>query len=59
MVTRYYGAFYTFDTSGKLKTGYARDFHYDRRGLVPPYYPSTNLFNADDPSARTLVWKEI
>jgi hypothetical protein len=54
-----YGAFYTFDTNGVLQTGFARDFHYDRRGNTPPYYPTTIQFNADSPSARTLAWKEI
>ena len=59
MVTQYYGAFYTFNSSGVLQTGFARDFHYDKRGLIPPYYPMTNRFNADRPIARTLSWKEI
>lgn len=59
MVSRYYGAFYTFNSNGDLLTGYARDFHYDRRGLVPPFYPTINLFVADQPLARTLVWKEL
>lgn len=59
MVTQYYGAFFTFNSSGTLLTGYARDYHYDRRGLIPPYYPSINRFNADTPIARTLSWKEI
>lgn len=59
MVTQYYGAFFTFYSNGTLKTGYARDFHYDRRGLIPPYYPTINRFNADTPIARTLSWKEI
>ncbi len=54
-----YGPFYTFNTSGVLQTGFARDFHYDRRGNVPPFYPTTVQFNADSPSARTLAWKEI
>ena len=58
-VSQYYGAFFTFNTSGVLQTGYARDWHYDRRGLVPPYYPTTITFDADQPSARTLSWKEI
>ena len=35
-VTNFYGAFYTFNSDGSLKTGFARDFHYDRRGLIPP-----------------------
>ena len=58
-VTTYYGAFFTFDNNGNLQTGYARDFHYDRRGLVPPYYPLTPKMNADVPTARTLSWKEL
>jgi len=59
MVSSYYGGFFTFNTSGVLQTGYARDFHYDRRGLIPPYFPSTNRYTADTPTARTLAWKEI
>lgn len=59
VVASYYGAFFTFYSNGTLKTGYARDFRYDRRGLVPPYYPTTTRFNANIPSARTLAWKEI
>lgn len=59
MVSRYYGAFYTFNSAGVIQTGYARDFQYDRRGIVPPYYPTINLFVADQPLARTLVWKEL
>ena len=59
MVSRYYGAFYTFNSDGDVLSGYTRDFHYDRRGFVPPFYPSVNLFVADQPLARTLVWKEL
>jgi Tfp pilus assembly protein PilX len=58
-VTTYYGPFYTFNSSGILQTGYARDFQYDRRGLVPPYFPTTNRFTSDEPIARTIVWKEM
>jgi hypothetical protein len=58
-VTKYYGAFFTFDNDGILKTGYARDFHYDRRGLVPPYYPTSPKMLPDVPIARTLSWKEM
>jgi Tfp pilus assembly protein PilX len=58
-VTKYYGAFFTFNDDGTLKTGYARDFHYDRRGLVPPYYPLTPRMDPDIPTARTLSWKEM
>ena len=59
MVTQYYGGFFTFNNSGVQQTGYGRDFHYDRRGLIPPCYPTTTRFNADIPSARTIAWKEI
>jgi Tfp pilus assembly protein PilX len=59
MVAEFYGAFYRFNSSGQLLSGYGRDFHYDRRGLIPPYYPTTSLFITDQPSARTVVWKEI
>lgn len=59
MVTSRYGAFGTFYSSGRQRSGYGRDFQYDRRGLVPPYFPTTNRFTADTPSARTLAWKEL
>lgn len=59
MVAQYYGAFFTFNGDGSLRTGYGRDFHYDRRGLIPPYYPTTLRFNANTPVARTMAWKEI
>ncbi len=58
-VAKFYGAFGTFDASGKIVTGYSRNWHYDRRGLIPPYYPTTTRFDADIPSARTMSWKEI
>ncbi len=59
VIQRYYGAFFTFNAGGGVQTGYWRDFHYDRRGLIPPYFPTTNRFVANQPSARTLAWKEI
>jgi len=41
-------------------TGYTRSFHYDRRGLIPPLYPTVpNSLTPDTPSARTIAWKEI
>ena len=58
-VTKYYGAFFTFNNDGTLKTGYARDYHYDKRGHVPPYYPTAPTMNPDVPIARTLSWKEL
>jgi hypothetical protein len=59
VVSRFYGAFYTWDVNGNPVTGYTRSFHYDQRGLIPPYYPTTNSFKADIPSARTIAWKEL
>lgn len=60
VITQYYGAFYTFNTNGTLKTGYARDFRYDRRGFEPPYFPTTPQFAQTNlPTARTLAWKEL
>lgn len=58
-VSRFYGAFYTFGAGGLLQTGYARNFHYDRRGLIPPFYPTNTNFEANTPTARTIAWKEI
>jgi len=58
MVSYYYGAFGTFAQNGTL-TGYGRDFRYDRRGLVPPYYPGTTLFHTDDPIPQLIAWREI
>jgi hypothetical protein len=60
MVENYYGPFGTFSSSTGLQThGYGRNFMYDRRGLIPPYYPVTNRFTANAPSARTLAWREL
>jgi len=60
MVESYYGAFGTFNsTTGQQSTGYGRNFMYDRRGLIPPYYPVTSRFTANVPSARTLAWREL
>lgn len=58
-ITQFYGLFYQFNSSGVLTHGYGRDFHYDGRGLIPPYFPTTSHFNSDEPTARTLSWKEI
>ena len=45
--------------TGQQATGYGRTFMYDRRGIIPPYYPVTNRFTANVPSARTLAWREL
>jgi Tfp pilus assembly protein PilX len=60
VVSRFYGAFNTWDVDGNPVTGYARNFHFDRRGLIPPSYPASNsTLQADTPSARIIAWKEI
>lgn len=60
IVEQFYGPFFTFNsTTGALLTGFARDFHYDKRGVIPPYYPTTIRFNTNMPTANTLSWKEI
>ena len=58
MVTNYYGAFGTFSSNGS-QTGYGRDFRYDRRGFVPPYYPLTSRFVPDEPQPQVLAWREV
>lgn len=56
---QYYGAFGQFGTNGAITHGYARDFHFDDRGLTPPYFPATSIFTANTPKAHPLVWKEL
>jgi len=51
-----YGAFGTFGRRGM--TGYGRDFRYDSRGVVPPYWPTTTLFAPDDPEPQIISWTE-
>jgi hypothetical protein len=57
MVTNYYGAFGLFGSTGMK--GYGRDFRYDRRGKVPPYFPLTNRYVADRPIPQVLAWREV
>ena len=66
LITEYYGPFGTFDPrTGLQVSGYARDFRYDRRmsrGLAPPYFPTTSLFEVL-PGGQPLagvrpVWRE-
>jgi hypothetical protein len=52
-----YGAFGTFSRNGSM-TGYGRDFRYDSRGWIPPYWPGTCLFVADEPVPQLLTWTE-
>lgn len=57
VVQNYYGAFGTFGRSGPL-TGYGRDFQYDSRGFVPPYYPIVLQYTVDAPAPQVLAWRE-
>ncbi len=58
MVTNFYGAFGTFSSNGSM-TGYGRDFRYDRRGYIPPYYPLTQRFVPDQPQPQVVSWREV
>jgi hypothetical protein len=57
MVTHHYGAFGVFTATGMK--GYGRDFRYDRRGKVPPYFPLTNRYVPDRPVPQVLAWREV
>lgn len=58
MITEFYGAFGQF--SGTTPThGYGRNFQYDRRGVVPPYFPTTNRFVSNVPTSVRQTWQEI
>ena len=57
VVERYYGAFGTFSQYGS-QTGYGRDFNYDTRGISPPYYPLTMVFETDQPVPHMTTWME-
>jgi hypothetical protein len=52
--SKYYGPFYTFG-GGSLRNGYSRDFHLDRRGVCPPYYPIVPVFAAAVPPPQAPV----
>ncbi len=58
MVTQFYGAFGTF-RGETPKSGYGRDFQYDRRGLEPPFFPTTGRFNTNRPIAHRESWIEM
>ena len=56
---RYYGAFGQFGSNGAITHGYSRDFHFDDRGIIPPYFPTTSVYTANVPKAHALMWKEL
>jgi hypothetical protein len=65
VIEEYYGAFGTFDPdTGNPRTGYGRDFRYDRRmsrGFTPPYFPTTPLFEITQVqglAGARPVWRE-
>lgn len=65
IIEEYSGPIGTMNSSGQQLSGYARDFHYDRRmsrGFSPPYFPTTNLFEMVGGSAPLAgvrpVWRE-
>lgn len=61
VVERFYGPFSIIDGSGNPTSGYFFDGHYDRRGIIPPLYPKTpaGAFHVEQPTAKTLAWKEL
>jgi len=66
IIEEYYGAFGTFDPrTGAQRSGYSRDFRYDRRmerGFSPPYFPTTTLYEVREGSGLTglrPVWREL
>jgi len=64
IIEEYYGAFGTFDArTGASRSGYGRDFRYDRRmarGFSPPYFPTTSLFRVDANNLAGVrpTWRE-
>lgn len=64
IIEEYYGAFGTFDArTGAPRSGYGRDFRYDRRmarGFSPPYFPTASLFRVDANNLAGVkpTWRE-
>jgi hypothetical protein len=66
IIEEHYGAFGTFSPStGAPQTGYGRDFNFDRRltrGIEPPYFPTSTLFEVVNGSERIAgvrpIWRE-
>jgi hypothetical protein len=64
MIQEYFGAFGTFDVAtGAPRTGYGRNFWYDRRmgrGLSPPYFPTTGIpqIHAQELATVRPYWHE-
>jgi hypothetical protein len=65
MIEKYYPPFGTLNADGSRRSGYGRDFNYDRRmgrGFAPPYFPTTNRFEMVQGSLGLAgvrpVWRE-
>jgi hypothetical protein len=64
LIEEYYGAFGTFSSAtGAQRTGYGRNFTYDRRmsrGFRPPYFPSITAFDliAQGLAGARPTWRE-
>jgi hypothetical protein len=62
VITDYYGTFGTFDSSGALTHGYARNFVYDARVLddkIPPYFPKMDTFSPEVVPVNVLNKKRV
>lgn len=64
LIEEYYGAFGTFDpTTGNCRSGYGREFRWDRRmgrGFSPPYFPTTTIpaLQAQELAGVKPQWRE-
>ena len=64
IIQEYYGPFGTFDpATGNCRSGYGRDFRWDRRmgrGFAPPYFPTTALpaLRAEELAGARPRWRE-
>jgi len=65
IIEEYSGPIGTMNAAGQQISGYARDYHYDRRmsrGFSPPYFPTTTLFemvSGSEPLAGVRpIWRE-
>ncbi len=61
-ITQFYGAFGTFDVSGKMISGYGRNFVYDDRtltGASPPYFPTLDTYTSfSNDIMDKIIWQE-
>jgi len=58
VISSYYGAFGTFNSSGH-RSGYSRNFVYDQRlngGIAPPFFPTTTIFMPATSNVNPITW---